>query len=68
MWRNSTLLHCWWAHTIVQLLGKTLQWFLKKIIIQLLYDPATPFLTTYFKNFKAVAQKTFVYPCSQQLD
>ena len=40
MWRNGTLLHCWWESKVVQLLWKTVWRFLKKLKIELPYDSA----------------------------
>ena len=56
-WREcgekGTLLHCWWECKLVQLLWKTVWRFLRKLKIELPYDPATetsksfPFHLTY---------------------
>ena len=47
-WRGcgekETLLHCWWECKLVQPLWKTVWRFLKKLKIELLYDPAIPLL------------------------
>ena len=37
---EGTLLHCWWESQLVQPLCRTVGGFLKKLKIQLLYDPA----------------------------
>ena len=50
-WRGcrekGTLLHCWWECKLVQPLWKTVWRFLKKLKIELPYDPAVPFLGIY---------------------
>ena len=43
MWRErGTLLHCWWYCKLVQPLWKSVWWFLRKLAIVLLEDPAIP--------------------------
>ena len=39
---KGTLLHCWWECKLVQPLGRTVWRFLKKLEIELPYDPAIP--------------------------
>ena len=41
---KGTLLHCWWECKLVQPLGRTVWRFLKKLEIELPYDPAIPLL------------------------
>ena len=47
-WRGcrekGTLLPCWWECKLVQPLWRTVRGFLKKLEIELPYDPATPLL------------------------
>ena len=44
---TGTLLHCWWKCKLVQLLWKTVWSFLKKLNIELPYDPAIALLGIY---------------------
>ena len=50
-WRGcrekTTLLNCWWEHKLVQLLWRTVWRFLKKLKIELPYDPAMLLLDIY---------------------
>ena len=41
---KGTLLHCWWECKLVQPLWRRVGRFLKKLKIELLYDPAIPLL------------------------
>ena len=41
---KGTLLHCWWESKLVQPLWRTVWRFLKKLGIELPYDPAIPLL------------------------
>ena len=47
-WRRCqekwTFLHCWWEFKLVELLWRTVWRFLKKLEIELPYDPAIPLL------------------------
>ena len=42
VWRKGNLLHCWWECKLVQPLWRTVWRFLKKLEIELPYDPAIP--------------------------
>ena len=44
---RGTLLHCWWECKLIQPLWKTVQRFLKKLKIELPYNPAIPLLDIY---------------------
>ena len=50
-WRGCgekrTLLHCWWECKLIQPLCRTVWRFLKKLKIELPYDPAIPLLSIY---------------------
>ena len=52
---KGTLLHCWWECKLVHPLQRTVWRFLKKLKIELPYDPAIPLLGIYPE--KTVIQK-----------
>ena len=58
-WRRcgekGTLLHCWWECKLIQPLWRTAWRFLKKLKIELPYDPAIPLLGIYPE--KTIIQK-----------
>jgi hypothetical protein len=47
--KKGTLIHCWWECKLVQLLTKTVWRLLKKLKIDLPYDPAITLLGIYLK-------------------
>ena len=47
VWKKGILLHCWWECKLVQALWRTVWRFLKKLEIELPYDPAIPLLGIY---------------------
>ena len=53
-WRGCgekrTLLHCWWECKLEQPLCRSVQRFLKKLKIELQYDPGIPLLGIYLKK------------------
>lgn len=53
LWRKwNSLVHCWREWKIVLPLWKTVSQFLKQLNIELLYDPAVPFLAIYPRKLK----------------
>ena len=45
--KRGSLLHCWWECKLIQPLWRTVWRFLKKLVINLPYDPAAPLLGIY---------------------
>ena len=54
---KGTLMHCWWGSKLAQLLWKTVWRFLKKLKVELQYDPATLLLGVFLKKIKALTEK-----------
>jgi hypothetical protein len=50
---KETLIHHWWECKLVQPLWKLVWSFLKKLKIELPYDPAVPLLNIYLKEYKS---------------
>jgi hypothetical protein len=50
MWRKGTLIHYWWECKLEQPLWKTIWRLLKKLSIDLPYDPAIPSLGIYLNK------------------
>ena len=66
-WRGcgekGTLLHCWWECKLVQPLWRTVWRFLKKLEIELPYDPAIPHYWEYTPRkpeFKDTCTQVFI--------
>ena len=57
---KGTLLHCWWECKLLQPLWKTVRRFLKRLKIELPYDPAIPLLGIY--PDKTIIQKDTCSP------
>ena len=62
-WRGcgekGNLLHCWWECKLIQPLWRTVWRFLKKLKIELPYDPAVPLLGLYPE--KTIIQNRVMY-------
>ena len=61
---KGTLIHCWWECKLVQPPWKTVWQFLKKLRVELPYDPAIPLLGIYPKNSKTCVCKNICTPLS----
>ena len=54
---KGTLIYCWWECKMVQPLWKTIWQFLKKLKIELPYDPVISLLDVYLEDLKSVILK-----------
>ena len=59
---ERTLLHCWWEFKLVQLLWKTVWRFLRKLKIELPYDPAIALLGIYPKDTGVLFRRSTCTP------
>jgi hypothetical protein len=58
----GSLIHCWWEHKLVQPLWKTIWKLLKKLNIDLPYDPSVPFLGIYPRECDSSYNKSTCTP------
>ena len=61
-WQHGEKRNCWWECKLVQPLCKTVWSFLKKLKIELPYDPAILLLGIYLKKIKALIWKDIYTP------
>ena len=61
-WEKGTLLHCWWECKLVYLLWKIVWRFLKKLKIELPYDPIIPQQSIYPRKTKTLLWKDAYIP------
>ena len=59
---KGILLHCWWEHKLVQPLWRTVWKYLKKLKVELPYDPAIPLLGIYLEKMKTLIRKDTCTP------
>ena len=59
---KGTLVHCWWECRLVQPLWKTVWNFLRKLKMELPFDPAIPLLGLYHKSPETPIQKNLCTP------
>ena len=62
MLRKGTLLHCWWESRRVWPLWKALWTYIKKLKMELLFDPAISLLGIHLKEPKTLIQKNISTP------
>ena len=67
-WRGcgekGALVHCWWECRLVRPLWKTLWNFLRKLKMELPFDPAIPLVGLYPKNTETPIQRIYAPQCS----
>ena len=65
-WRESeereTLMHCWWECRLVQPLWRTVWSFLKKLKMELPFDPVIPLLRLYPRKLETPIRKDICTP------
>ena len=61
---KGALVHCRWGYKLVQPSWRTVRRFLKKLKIELPYDPATPLLGIHLKKMKTLIRKHVCTPMS----
>ena len=61
---KGSLLHCWWERKLVQPLRRTVWRLLKKLEIELPYDPAIPLLGLHTEETRT--ERDTVPQCSLQ--
>ncbi|KAF0877120.1 LORF2 protein, partial [Crocuta crocuta] len=59
---TGTLLHCWWECKLVQPLWKTVWRFLRKLTIELPYDPAIALLGIYPRDTEMLMHRSTCTP------
>ena len=59
---KGTLVHCWWQCRLVQPLWKTVWNFLKKVKMELPFNPGIPLLGLFPKNPETPIQKSLCTP------
>jgi hypothetical protein len=63
---TGTLIHCWWEYKLVQPLWKAVWRFLKKLELELSFDPVILLLVIYQKNIRQDTIETHVHQYSSQ--